>query len=180
MKKMVLALMLVIGIGFSANYSACMDDSNVQENFSIDVNGNLTNISVESSCQYGCDVDRGKCKTFDSGFGIIATLVIIFFTITMFWLSNFFKQKKDDDETDVPTASLGLIFLFLGLLGLFGVLIFAGTMVAGYDSSFLASGSEWMMALSNIWGVVIGAFVMLIVVFFIVNLIKDRFIDKRR
>ena len=179
MKKIMLAMMLVIGIGLSGNYSTCIDDSNVQQNFSIDVNGNMTNISVESSCPYGCDTDRGKCKTFDSGFGIIATLVIIFFTITMFWLSHFFKQKNDE-ETDVPKAGLGLIFMFLGLLGLFGVLIFAGTMVAGYDSSFLTTSSEWMLALSNIWGLVIGAFVMIIVIFFLMNIVRDRLVDNRR
>lgn len=179
--RKVIALLLLMSIGLSLeNYTGCVDSSNMQQNFSIVVNGNNTNISVTTACQYGCDTDTKKCKVIDSGYLMATIMVLIFFTAAMFWLSHFFKKKNEGDEYDATKAGLGLLFMVIGMLGLFGLFIYAGSIVTGYDSSFLSNGVSMMNALSNIWGLVIGAFIMMVVIFYLVTVVRDRMVDRRQ
>jgi hypothetical protein len=70
--------------------------------------------------------------------------------------------------------------MIIGMLGLFGLFIYAGSIVTGYDSSFLVNGVSMMNALSNIWGLVIGVFVLMVFVFYIMTVVRDRMVDKRQ
>jgi hypothetical protein len=179
--RKVIALLLILSTGLSLqNYTACIDSANLQQNFSILVNNNQTNISVATVCQYGCDTSINKCKIIDSGYLLSTIMVLIFFTTAMFWLSHFFRRKNEGDEYDATKAGLGLLFMIIGMLGLFGLFIYAGSIVTGYDSSFLVNGVSMMNALSNIWGLVIGVFVLMVFVFYIMTVVRDRMVDKRQ
>lgn len=177
--NLIIAMVLLLTTGFAQNYTACIDDFNQQQNFTLLVNDNQTNISVTTACQYGCDSGTQKCRTLDAGYGLITIIVIMFFIAAMFWISHFLKRKENEDE-DVPKATLSLVFMLLGMTGLLGLFVYAGGMVAGFDSHFLEVGAGMMYSLSNIWILVLIVFPVIIMVFFLIRVVRDRMIDKRR
>ena len=177
--KIWLAMIMICGLGLSSSYTACINSVTAQQNFSVLVNGNETNISITTDCQYGCDQAIGKCNTIDAGYGMITTISIIVFIVVMFWISHFLKRKETEEE-DVPKATMSLVFMLLGMTGLLGLLVYVGGLVTGYDSGFLQVGAGMMSSFSNIWAIVLTVFPMIIVVFYLIRLVRDRLIDKRR
>jgi hypothetical protein len=178
--KVAIILALLAVTGFSQNYTACIDASNMQQNFSISVNNNMTNVSITTSCQFGCDMDQGKCNTPDFGFAGLIIVGLLSFTIIMFWLSHYFKPDEDD-EYPIPSITFSTIFLLLGLLGILGMFFYLGTVALGYNSSFLNNSTNFIGSMVEFWGIFILVFVIMLVAFFVIRLIRYGFIgDKKR
>lgn len=177
-RNVILILALMMAVGFSQNYTSCIDTLNQQQNFSIIVNGNNTNISVATACQYGCDQKLGQCRTIDANYGVIVTATFIFFIVMVFWLSNHFKPREE--EMDYSKIGLSFLFLVFGMVLTLGLLLYVGSIGAGYVSSFITDSSNMILGVGNIWGVLIGVFIFFIAIFFLNGIVKNYIMRDRR
>ncbi len=177
MKKIMLCIAMLMTIGLA---DVCADSDIIQHSYPVYKNGSLyMTLAVNETCDYGCDTANNRCNIVDSGYGLMATLAIMTFIIVSFWVSHILKRKESEEE-DVPKATLSLVFMLLGMTGLLGLFVYVGGLVSGYDSSFLQVGAGMMNSLTNVWAIVLMVFPMIIVVFFLIRLVRDRLLDKRR
>jgi len=170
MRKILLALVLLLGIGFAGNYTACIDGWSQQENISIYINGSLSRtLSLNTTCDYGCDTDAGKCNEINTDFGLLVVMGMIFFTATMFWIANFMKPKTEE-EFSLPSITLSMVFLVVGMFSLLGMLWYIGGLVSGFSDPFFEESSNWIMIFGDVWGWVVWIFLLITVIFYLVKL----------
>jgi len=170
--NLIIAMALLMSVGFSQNMTSCTDSLNQQQNFSILVNGNNTNISVTTACQYGCDQVLNKCKTSDFTFAGIVAGSILGFIALMFWLSHYFKAKEPENES-IPTVTFSTIFLMIGLMSILGLFLYIGSIASGFDDTFIKDSSNFIGSFGSFWGLFMAAFLILLVAFFIIRTLKE-------
>lgn len=177
MKKILVCMAMLMAIGLA---DVCVNSDVIQHSYPVYKNGSLyMTLAVNETCDYGCDTANNRCNMVDSGYGLMTTLAIIAFIAVSFWVSHALKRKETEEE-DVPKTTLSLVFMLLGMTGLLGLFVYVGGLVSGYNSGFLQVGSSMMSSLTNIWAIVLAIFPMIIVIFFLIRLVRDKLIDKRR
>jgi len=158
-------MVLLSSSGYSAVGTNCLNNQTILDNTSFD--GTLHNSSYV--CDYGCDQTLNRCRTVDVGYGAIVLGVLIFFVCVMFFLSWYFKPKSGEEgEIDLGAIGLSFFWLFIGLLGILGMLFFVSGVGANMISAFIGSSVEWIKTFTTIYSYLLGVFF----VFFFVLYIK--------
>lgn len=178
-RNVIIAMILLMSTGLSQNYTSCVDPLNIQQNFSILVNGNNTNISVTTACQYGCDQTIGICKSPEVGSSAVGLTALAFFTVMCFWLSHFFKNKPSIDvEGNLIEMSMwqdlgSMAFLFTGLISLWFTLSYTASTMLGFNSAPLNSIANAVIAASSVYGYIIWVVIIVFVLAFFMHYIRQ-------
>lgn len=176
-KKIFVILALVIAVGHANGVGFnCINTQMFMDNFSL--NGIQENVT--GTCDYGCDTVNNRCYTIDAGYAFLASMAIIIFTVLMFWLAHNYKAREEGDEFETTKVGMHLIFLILGMLGLLGLLWYVGGIVTGYTSSFLTGSAQMINGLADVWGIFIGIFILITVIFFMMGVVRNYLIRREK
>ncbi len=168
--KLLFALALVLATGYSAVGFNCLDNSTYMDNFTI--NGVLMNTT--GTCDYGCDTTINRCRTVDVGFGALVLGALMFFVFSMFYLAHYFRPKHEGEEgIDMGAVGLSFFFLWIGMLGIFAILFYLGGVGKPLVSTFIGGSVDWIVITYEIYGVILGAFLILFLVLYIKALLEN-------
>jgi len=173
--KILIATLLVLVSGYSAVGTNCLNNQTILDNTSFD--GILHNSSYV--CDYGCDETLDRCRTVDVGYGAIVLGVLIFFICCMFFLSWYFKPERDEEgEIDLGAIGLSFFWLFVGLLGILGILFFVSGVGANMVSNFIGSSADWIKTFTTIYSYLLFAFLVFFSVFYLKALLDNFNVEK--
>jgi len=166
MKKTMICLAMLLVVGFG---SVCVNSDDVQNTYPVYKNGSLyTTLAVNETCDYGCDQTLNRCRTVDVGYGALVFGALIFFIVVMFYLAYYFRPKRDEEgEIDLGAIGLSFFWLFVGLLGILGLLFFVSGIGANIVSAFIGSSVEWIKTFTTIYSYMLGAFIVFVALFYI-------------
>jgi len=165
--KILFATLLILASGLAGTVgNTCLDNQTIMENSSL-----LNNTHV---CDYGCDVVLNRCNTVDTDFSILVLIVLIFFVGVMFYLANYFKPRREDDEpTDLGAIGISFFWLFVGLLGVLGILFFASGVGSPLVSSSIGASVGWIKTFTQIYSYLLGASFVFFAMFYIKALLDN-------
>lgn len=171
--KFILALLMVIASGYSFGVgSSCQDNNTVIENVTVWYNASYSEqLSTYKTCDYGCDTTYGRCKMIDGGFGALVLGAFMFFAGGMFALAFYFKPSGEDDYT---TGKMGMsvIFVVIGMFAILGTLLFVAGIGSPIQNTSIQGGVDWTRTLMEVWGIIIGVFMLLLGVLFFSGAIR--------